>query len=318
MQGVIGVDAFLDHWSGAEWGQAMTVDVGVGCQVTVLPGPDPSGASRRLMIYFTEDLIRAHEERAILRVLKDEGLCHVLIIGAPVGERGPEWLALGRSALNLLAESLLRRLVVELGVERVVFAGRLNAAIVGLYCSGLFPGSVVIAISPSLAPDAEEPDPGCGPMMSGDCIAGNSRPPCAYERDPGNTVIYIENMLNGQRIHDMMAPFLGELPESMRERVVLKCGYWGRGGSPGNVPAAEWLGWTRASLTAEEVCAESLVKAYYALGVELTPSAVKSAAGTVSAPDDARSPSLVGVEQDLQWAAMVVESAGLSARPGKV
>lgn len=182
------------------------------------------------------------------------------------------WFA-GSSTLPLqsVLVSVIRKLVDQLGIARLIFVGGSGGGFAAMYYSWYFPKSTAVAFSPQTIIDnygqrardryydVAWPE-GIGTGASAPVLDLRELYGTAVE----NTVIYLQSYDDRTHLYDQMIPLLGSISSVSRARIISHVSYWGKPGHSGSVPLTEVARWVHSVVAIEEPCAENMRDAYYA------------------------------------------------------
>jgi pimeloyl-ACP methyl ester carboxylesterase len=168
--------------------------------------------------------------------------------------------------LQKILPDVLRRMIDSLDATRVAFVGSSGGGFAALYYSWQIPGSVAIVSNPQtnlnryFRAHRERYRAACWPSLDEDApldavIDANL---CRlYAKRCDNTVVYLQVASDFFHIRGHFAPFAAALPREHADRLIVRMANWGNQGHR-PVPAAIWIPWMNAALSAPETTAASI------------------------------------------------------------
>lgn len=218
--------------------------------------------------------------------------------------------------IQQLLPPFIETLRTSLGVDRIIFTGSSGGGFAALYYSFMAPRSIAIVVAPQTNASAYNPPifrkyiTTCWP----DGIENADVAPVTdlsklYSQDFSNTVIYLQNNLDPRHTHEHMAPFLGVIPASCRERVMVKCDYWGTAGHT-VISIDEWNSWLKAAIASHGTSAKEILATFHSMNARSSSSnSSVDSAGLQTQPKDREQQQ---VDQDLKWATLIQQNSKLA------
>ncbi len=172
--------------------------------------------------------------------------------------------------LQKMLPSLIQQIIDTLGATRVAFVGGSGGGFAALYYSSKVPGSVAVVLNPQTNLNhyhwrhrkwcRDICWPGLGTSSLLDAAFTADLTPL-YADHVENTVICIQIASDFFHLTRQVAPFLAALPDSFRNRLIVRVANWGVDGHK-PAPTSIWIPWLEAALAAPDTSAASIEESW--------------------------------------------------------
>jgi len=168
--------------------------------------------------------------------------------------------------------TLIRGMVNELNIEKLIFVGASSGGFAALFFSHSFSNSLAIAINPqTILNDFDINSKNnqysliCHPKLGNEEeLPGVKNLVTLYQVSIPNYVVYIQNSTAFRDLYHHAIPFLSGLQqEILGNRILPKINNWGLHGHRASVPATEHMSWLKTAIEAKNFEAETMAKLNY-------------------------------------------------------